>query len=658
MAQQYAGLSKQSMNLQQKQLDLNTDIHRINAITQSIQAGAQLLQAGVSVFNAIDNRAKQKEIEQDKKFRSELEIPIAQAIQRGDVTIDENGNYTGLDNVPEIKAIKEKYLNGIDEEMGGWKTGNADRAKTMLEQTFSDLNNAAYRIATEKSYTELTNSFKTNVKTGIEEAIKNPNWDNEGYDKSISHLEKTFKQAAEWMRPEALANFRAEAEEAIKTGRIENKTITIAQSQGMKAANTYLSEQVTNEKINKTQEATISLNAQKARDIAVKPEQDRLNGIWNTKTADATSATAGNLKAVLQGQKKYFEACDNEDAYYTFMRRLDSASGGSGRSGRSESEINDYNAMQMEAINKDYENGKIGIDEAYARMFDLERTRWTIDKQEEYYKQMLNFKDPVTLKAYERFEELCKEFKVNDKVKNDLQQGLIRAFTNNEMRREDRKAYVEDAINKQIAQHMNKAGKPNVSWSERELKEQYNLSYDGKLDAYYEPVGREGKQTIEVAGADVLKQNNINYSKGKVEEAIKNTGMKYVRSSLEKNGNDETSRIFHIIKDTDGKEIKVIVGKDGKLEREDRSPLDDVLKARTDVTLSRFAEKLPDNTKVKMEEDINNARLSLRGSRAPEAVINQLRLNLSKQLGNKAKTDEGKAYIEMMIKKEFSWYER
>jgi hypothetical protein len=472
-----------------------------------------------------------------------------------------------------------------------------------------------------------------------------------------------FNKSETWRSPadreaQLIGSFRR-----VYHGNIQDETARIASESGMARATEYMNE--ANAKLpeqyrlNKAGEDGILLNAQKSRAIAVKQEQDRLNGDWETNTANATPATAEKLKSVLQGQQKQFEACDNEKSYYDYMNRL-RARGASGGSGLSEEKINDYNAMMMEATMNRYKNGQIGIDQALTEMSGLERTRWTINKQEDYEKQMMEFKDPLTARAFEEAEKLWKKLGVDDVIQKDMKEVLLRMFTNNEIPRADRLRYVkEEMIDKQIAGYMEKARKPGASWSNTDLNRQNALIYEGKLDDYFAPVGRGGAQEMEVSGATELKKNNIIHTKNITEEAIKATGLKYISNEPETKGhNDKTGRTFHILEDQNGNEIKVIVNKEGKLEKvvEETNgknkfvPFDNEIKESHEVYMKEYDAKLKEELgdfEGRAERYAQQPRGS--GGRGTSHT-NPYYDALKRELGTRVETEDGEAYLKWKLK--------
>jgi hypothetical protein len=650
MAQQYAGLERQSLNLQQRQIDLNRQMAQTSMLIG-------ISSAAVGIGKAIGDYHDQKSNLAIQTGTTQYQAGVTEAITNGyDPYVNEIGEdgtvtrrYVGFDGYKTADGrtlgdLKQNVIDTVGKNY--WTNGGANRGMQIATNAFENIELGAQRQLAgevmknrqEVFNQELTNAIEVFRQTGDATQLN------------------TVIESATWMSADQKTATRLASERQANLANINDTAMSIAKTEGMDAVQVYLTKQ----NINEDQKAEISLAAQKARAIAVKPEQDRLNGIWETETANATPATAERLKIVLRSKQSEFEACDNQENYYTFMRRLDSASGGTGRSGRSESEIDQANASAMEAAYKKYESGQIGIDEAYAEMYGLERTKYTIEKTNDYYKRMLEYKDPLTAKAYERFDDLCKEYKVDDKIKNDFKEVLTRMFTNNEVNSKDRTTFVEKAIDEQIAKNMNKALKSGASWSNAELKKQNELSYNGKLDPYFSPVGESGRHEMEVSGAGTIKENVIKYGKEKVEDAIKATDMKYIGHEIEKRGeNDETGRIFHIVEDSKGNKEKVIVNPDGKLEyAKDLSPFDDKLKTERNIAIARFDTELTDSTKAKINEHIDKTAIMLRGSRAPDTVISALRENLKKELGNKAYTNEGKAYIDMRIKEKFNLYMR
>ena len=445
---------------------------------------------------------------------------------------------------------------------------------------------------------------------------------------------------------------RLELRRSIEYEIIKDEAARIAVTEGTIKANEFLEEQVQKGNINKGQITDLSLAANRARVTAVKPEQDRLNGIWETRTANAlTPEQAQQELNVLQSQQRAFEKADNEDSYYTYVQRLLSKGARLGGSGMSETQINDHNAAMIKAAMDEYESGKIGIDEAYAKMDSLERTRWTIGEVEKRYIEMLEYKDPLTARAYERAEQLCQEYKVDDRIKNNFMQGLIRTFTNNEIDRKDRLEYVEKFMTKQTAEYLNKALTPGASWSRSYQQRQYALSYEGKLDPFYTPVGKHGQQEMTVAGADRIRENNLVYSRDIVKDTLKGTDLEYVSHEFERSGeNNETSRIFHTVRDKDGNTYKVIVNPQGRLEyADDLSPFDGKIREGNESLVMSMREKLSDeqNRKIdKLARAVNTAP----HPRARQRELLRLHSALKGILGeNYDKTDEGKAFEKYVL---------
>ncbi|MDR2942448.1 MAG: hypothetical protein LBV17_07655 [Treponema sp.] len=526
----------------------------------------------------------------------------------------------------DIRKGVEDYINDTY-----WTSGGKERGQQIAENAFGDVLLGAQKQLGAKVVKEREDAFNQ-LRTDAREVYRRTG-DN-------TQFEAVYKGAT-WLGEDREKALRLEDERLIKLANIKDTAVVVAETKGTIAAKAYLAKEVKEKNINEDQEAEIYLAADKARAIAVKPEQDRLNGIWETETANATPATATSLRSVLRSKQREFEACDNQESYYKFMCRLNSASGTRERSGLSDSEIDKYNVNIMEGLWEDYKSGKIGIDQARAGMLALERTKWTVSETEEYYKKMIAYEDPLTAMAYERADELFKLYGADDEIKDKFKKVLTRMFTNNEVKSKDRIEFVEKSINEQIATYMTKALKSGASWSGKELKEQNALSYEGKLDPYFAPVGEDGRYEMEVPGADVMIENALKYSRDTIKDAIKATDMKYIDHEFEKEGKDASGRVFHIIEDSNGRREKVIVNRDGKLERaEDLSPFDSKLMIEKNTAISQFESELPEGFEEKIKAEFE------RGMNGTDDPLERCRNIIAKELGNKAHREIGKAYID------------
>lgn len=659
MSQQYAGLERQGLDLQQRQLDINQDMIDFNkkmlvaqTIIQGTQAAVSLTSAAVGLGKAIQGLHDQKSNLAIQTGTTQYQAGVTEAITNGfnpyATEVGESGEqirrYVGFDG---YKMADGKTLGDLKQEIidsvgkNYWTDSGSERGMQIATNAFENIElNAQRQLANEVMRNrqevfnqELTNAIEVFRQTGDATQLN------------------TVINSATWMSDDQRTATRLSAERQANLANINDTAMSIAQTQGMDAVNTYLTKQKEAGKINADQLNEYSLGAQKARSISLKPEQDRLNEEWNGRTANATTPEAAQRElGALQSRQPQFENADNMEAYYTYVQRLLSKGASLSGSGMSETQLNDYNAAMIKATMDRYESGQIGIDEAYAEMDSLDRTRWTIDEVEKRYIEMLGYKDPLTAKAYERAEQLCNEYKVDERIKNDFKQGLIRTFTNNEIDRKDRLKYVDDFMTKQTAEYLNKALKEGVSWSGSDQKKQNALSYEGKLDPFFTPVGKHGTQEMEVAGAGEIEKNVLNYSREIVKDALKRTDLEYVSHEFERNNeNDKTGRVFHTVRDKDGNTTKVIVNPEGKLEyADDLSSFDGKIREGNESLVTSMREKLSDEQNRKIDElarAVNRAN-----SRTQGAAMKKLRDELKEALGeNYDKTDEGKAFEKYVL---------
>jgi len=629
---------------------------------QATQAAVGLTEASIKIGNAIGNLHEQKRALQVGGWKNKIAKWETEAVTNHNFykdVLDKDGNVvinpeTGL---PLQEYVGSKDYKPLDPEAEGLTLGEikakwAAESETLFwtkegketgkQRTLNELDGmelSIQRQLTEKVIKEQQAVVQQRIADFTEAYRKDPDGNN------IDDFIKTLGFSA--AQGEAI---KRDIEREAGALNIADAAEATAVQRGTEAAKRDLDKLLADGKINPDQYATYLDNATRARARSVKPRQETINSEWNGRTADAlTPELAESAIRRLQSERSRFEAADNMDAYWTFMSRLQSKAG-SGHGGGGGGQSDDDSIAFMDNVRQKYARGEIGIDQAYEEMNGVATSAKTIAKRDEYFKTMLNEKDPLTKRAYDRFDALCKECKVDDRIKSDLQQTLMRTFTNNEIRREDRLKYVEGMINEQIAEYMNKALKPGVSWSKSELEKLNALSYDKKLDPYFEPVGDPvtGVKEMEVSGAGEIKKNVINYSKEKVEDAIKLTGMKYKGHEEEKTGNDKTGRIFHIVEDRDGKEHKVIVNKAGQLETEKLVGggqgtkqlvlFDRELKAGKEAELKKFEEDLP--------KDIHEKALGLSQLRdIPYADA------MRSLLGLKSNNPITQAYIDMMYKK-------
>jgi hypothetical protein len=229
------GLQQSQLNLQQRQLRWQREMLLTNAIIQGTQAAVGLVKAGVGVYEAFDSYSKQKEIKLEKEAREELEIQITKDILSGKtkMTKDEYGRlvYTGLS--PEAEAIRTKYEEKIKADMGGMKWGNAGRATESLKQMYSDLKVSAAKMIADKTYKDVQNEFLSNLDNGIQEAIKDPAGNR-------SLVDQTLDEAKAWMSDEVWNIYKARTDEEIRVGRIKNEALRITQTDGIDKAKIFL----------------------------------------------------------------------------------------------------------------------------------------------------------------------------------------------------------------------------------------------------------------------------------------------------------------------------------------------------------------------------------------------------------------------------------
>jgi len=301
LTQRYFGLERKGLNLQQEMLDFNKKMLPWRTGIQAAGAAAQVMNAAASVYGAFDNYAKQKEIKILNQAKNDLELQITQDILNGKtrMTLGENGEvkYTGL--TPEAEAIREQYRGRIREEMGGIKWGNAGRASESLDQMYSDLNVGAAKMIADKTYKDVQNEFQTNLQNAIQEFVKTG-------DRSL--FEQTMNQAKEWMSEEVWNNYNNKAQEDMRLGRTKNEAKTIAQSQGMEAAQAFLEQQ----NLTEDQRAQFFAEAQQSSSqaviAAVAGAKDTYtqyvnNGATIGDAYRAAIANAGNNPAVAEAVK-------------------------------------------------------------------------------------------------------------------------------------------------------------------------------------------------------------------------------------------------------------------------------------------------------------------------------------------------------------------
>jgi len=668
ISRERAGIERSSLNLESRSLDLrdrqlalNQDMINFNkkmllahTAIQATQAAVSLTNAAVGIAKAVDDYHNQKSNLDIQTGTIQYQKELTEAILNGHISVEEvsdgkGGTIRTLKGFDDYKMEDGRTLGELKQEIiqkvgsNYWTNSAADRGMQIATNAFENIELGAQRQAAEKVAKDRYDVYKQELTNAIEVGRKTGDF---------TQLKEIIDSASSWRGADGSKADYLDAIRQAEALNINDTAISKWETGGPAAVKEYLAEQREARKINRVQEGEMYIAAEKARATAVKPEQDRLNKEWEPITAKATPENAEYLKYVLEGQEKQFLACDYEDEYYKFMKRLDAmATGGTGRSGRSEEDLNNYNGAMMEATWRRYVNGEIGIDEAYSEMFRLEYTERTGHKRNEYYKDMLKYKDPLTAQAFDVFDQLCKEYKIDDRTKSDITEVLTRMFTNNEIKSKDRQQFIRDTINKETAKYLQMGRDKKITQSDMEKINK--LSYSGQLDAFFAPVGKEGKHEMVVTGAGEMKKNIINYGREKVEDALTGTYMKYIGHEVEKRSDkDETGRVFHIVEDMDGKQHKVIVNPKGKLEdAKTLSSFEKKLEAEKDAAFKKYEEGLPKDFEEKVLTNYRN-RLAMYGSRPvnDELYRTLYREALKEQLGYKINTEMGKAYFDRKMK--------
>ena len=118
---------------------------------------------------------------------------------------------------------------------------------------------------------------------------------------------------------------------------------------------------------------------------------------------------------------------------------------------------------------------------------------------------------------------------------------------------------------------------------------------------------------------------------------------------------NRTGQVHFNLENGKGETATVRVGHDGNLQKKEAEdgrtrwvPFGKELEAGRNLTMAQFETRISDSSKAKINDAMDRAVTSTRGT-SSDSVISNFRSLLSKELGNKAKTEEGKAYIEKMV---------
>ena len=583
LAQQSLDLNRQSLALQQRQIDFNRQMTLINTAIAGTSAAVGI---GKAIGDYHDQQANLIRQTEALKYQAGVD----EAIQKGySPYIEVRDRYGNIIYDEEGRA--KTYRRGFD----GYVMDDGTRLGDIKQNAIDAAGKAYWTMSGAATGMQSTANAFYKIEIGAQEQLMNKIFAERQavLNQQIANAEnaRDLEQAiAIWSSAPGLTDDQRKAgilgsKSRIDYGILEDEICKIARTDGMDAVDRYLAgytypgEEGRN--LTATEKKNLYAAGKEAREQLINPQQKALNEKWEKALAEVDWFDNKELniaKAALKEQQDVFTACDNDRNYAIFMGRLyrrEQELASSRGSGLSATELDRANASEMELTYKDWLAGKIGIDEAMSAMNGLDLSQAGINEKNKYYEKMLEAQDPLTARAFEEYLSFAEDIKLDQKITDDMMMHLTRTFSNNEVQHKDRAAYVESIKNREMAKYMEKAmNNPNATWSENDQKKQNAAAYNGELDPYFFPVGENGRHEMTVSGADVIKKNVINYGEKKITEAFKGTDWKILDHVVERKGdNDETGRIFFNVKNSRGEEATVIVNPEGKLEKKESGRL-------------------------------------------------------------------------------------
>jgi len=670
-------LGQQSLQLARQGLDLQQDALNFNKTMT-------LTNTALNVFTAIDNYSKQQEIKLWSEGQKELDPILKNGVLKGDIRVDydENGKpvYSGLDDDTEtgraVKAWKEKYTGRIDTEMGGLKWGNTGRAKETFEKGLLESYYGALNNAISKRYQDTYNLFSSNYQEKIQESVMAAD---------DSAFEAFMQESKSLLPDEVYEQKLAEGKESIRIGRIEAKAISIGETQDMGAVQNFLTDQ----DLDKTESSLIYSKADKARNEVLKIQSEKLKEKWEDRLAEKYSMSLERLqneKRLLQNDKGLFE--NHKSLYNDYMGEIDrliagkrEASSGSG-SGSSNPEVFINNVHRSFG---DWAAGRINRTQAIGEMFSVNPpSEAAYNVRDALFVKMLDADDGshLTSTQFERLTTTLTDWEIDQSVIDGYRENFM-SMRGDEFTPQTAKTFVDGVLDKTIAKRMSELSKnPNKGLSTKEENEILIAANTGRLDVVqYPKLGRYGQreEAAYIPGGETLQARATGIARSEIESQITATGWEITGEGIELKGgnqNNNTGQVYHKLKKSGTEEtttvrVNIVDGK-RKLEKktdEGWVSFDGEVKAGRAETVKQFDESLGDDTRNSIRNAMDAAvASSSRGAAAtsanPRAVtpgnsrnnydhataaIAQFRIKLEEKLGNEAKTEEGKAYIEAKV---------
>lgn len=676
-----------------------------NTVIQGASAFSQVLKAGVGVYDAFDSYSKQKEIKLRDEARNELEIQIALDMKSGKtrMTLDENGqpSYTGLS--PEAEVIRARYEARIDAEMGGMRWGNAGRAKEALNQMYSDLNASAAKMIVDKTYSDVQNEFQMNLQSGIDEYIKTG--DDTLYKETIEQA-KTWMSDEVWNQYEKNSQVRMQKGRAIQiamsiaeeqgidaaktflneqtsfdpvtgtnkplfsneellngSSRIQQASTNASTAAATAASNTYTQTRDSGATYGNAYRAAIA-NLSDNPAVAARQKEVAQNLLRNDLMErfghDIAGSDSMSLTQLQDLRNKYgnlrSDYQDQGTLYDQHIARIDRAieqkQAGSGGSGSGTSANTNLELAYM--YRDEWRAGSRNGLDAVSKIFDLDIPA---NKRTEIFREMLQGKDgefTQAAQAYQRWEQFRAEGLArlgnrntpekrayNDKTRDILKHLGQMRFTGN-VTPENMLSYVEEIIQTEQTDLLNRAG------GIRNLEQVRRMSLSGALDYMHSNQYDENmnRHSVWIGNSENL-YNQLNAKETEtVSNLLRVNDWRIVGDRgffEEKEPGDRTGQVHFNIKNSHGATATVRVGEGGELEKKEGNrwvSFNNELSAGRNESIARFEASLSSGIRSQIETTMNNF-ISGRTNEDPY----QLEINIRRALGNRATTDQGKAYI-------------
>ena len=719
MAQQYAGLEKSGLDLQRKQLAINQDMINFNkkmwlanTIISGTQAAVGLTKAAVGLGKAIGDYHDQQSNLAIQTGTTQYQAGVTEAITNGYnpyVTEEgENGEqirrYVGFDGYKmadgrTLGDLKQDIINTVGNNY--WTDSGSERGTQIATNAFENIElNAQRQLANEVMRNrqevfnqELTNAIEVFRQTGDATQLN------------------TVIDSATWMSDDQRTATRLAAERQANLANINDTAMSIAQTQGMNAVNTYLAEQT----LSNEDRAKIFSAAQQASSNASTAAATGANDTFTQMRQDGASignayraaiANPSDNPAVAAAQKKVAQdlqfnelsnrfghelagvdsmsleelqrwktiyenrESDYQDQGMLYKQHIDQLDREiAQREGRSSAGSSLSAAESLELAKMYRDKWRAGLIDGISAITSISNLDIRADDRTRIFSEMLQGNDgefTQAAQAYQRWEQFRAEglaaFRNNSPERQAYEARTREVLTHLGQMRftgtvtpDNMLSYVEGIIQTEQTDLLNRAG------GIRNLEQVRRMSLSGQLDYMNSNQYDENMNRHSVWLGDT--ENLYNQFNARETETVSNllrandwsiVGNRGVFE--ERESGDRTGQVHFNIRNSNGETATVRVGLDGKLEKKDGdrwvSFENEVAAGRTEI-IRQVDERLTPEARERINTALYNATehrgWRVPGTRSDTYGVTYLRRILRAELGSIAETENGIAYIEEML---------